>query len=140
MPRNYIRKGNRKSYSAEMLQEALSRINTGLPIKRCSRIFNIPCTTLRDHIKGRRGKQGSNAGGGGKGTALSSAEEIKLATCLRTMAKWGFGLSRCEVLDIVQKYVKDNNIKTPFRDDRPGEDWWLGFKKNINCLLKKPKP
>lgn len=141
MPRNYNRKTDRKKYSEEHFQEALSRIRSGeLGVKLCSRLYSIPGSTLRDHMKGRRGKLGSNKGGGGKGTALSKEEETNLATCLRTMSKWGFGLSRNEVLDIVQEYVKRNNIKTPFKNQRPGEDWWLGFKSRHNLSIKKPEP
>lgn len=42
------------------------------------------------------------------------------------MEKWGFGLSRTEVLDTVQNFVKQNKIVTNCIASRPGEDSFLG--------------
>jgi len=40
------------------------------------------------------------------------------------MEKFGYGLSRKEVLTLVGDYLNTNNILNPFN---PKEDWWLGF-------------
>lgn len=55
------------------------------------------------------------------------------------MEKWGFGLSRKEVLTIVGEYVTKNNIPNPFKNNIPGEDWFLKFKKRHNLSIKKPE-
>ena len=58
---------------------------------------------------------------------LSDKDEETIAMCVRLMGKWGFGVSRLELLDLVQQYVLSNGIPTRFKDGKPGEDWYLGF-------------
>ncbi|KAG5870973.1 hypothetical protein JTB14_006700 [Gonioctena quinquepunctata] len=53
------------------------------------------------------------------------------------MNRWGFGLMRKELLDTVQQYVQSNQLKTPFKDGRLGEDWYLSFSKRHRLSLKK---
>lgn len=53
------------------------------------------------------------------------------------MEKWGFGLSRLEVINLVAEYVKQNDIQTPFKNGIPGEDWFLNFKKRQGLSIKK---
>lgn len=54
-----------------------------------------------------------------------------------TMKKWGFRLTRKEVLDLVQRYVRRNHLVTVFKDGRSGEDWFLNFKQRHGLSLKK---
>lgn len=55
----------------------------------------------------------------------------------RTTEKWGFGLSRTEILDLVADYVNSNNINPPFKDGIAGEDWFLNLKKRQKIFCKK---
>ena len=56
------------------------------------------------------------------------------------MEKWGFGLSRKEVLQIVADYVKENQINiNKFKDGMPGEDRFLSLIVDITYLLKNPR-
>lgn len=55
------------------------------------------------------------------------------------MEKWGFRLSRFEVMEIVAKYVRINKIKTPFKNNIPGPDWFINFCKR-HQLIKKVQP
>lgn len=55
------------------------------------------------------------------------------------MSKWGFGLSRKEILNSVQLYVQQNNLQTPFKDGKPGEDWFINFSKRNRLSIKKPE-
>lgn len=55
------------------------------------------------------------------------------------MEKWGFGLSRLEVLDVVRDFVISNGLETPFKNGTPGEDWFLAFKKRHSLSIKKPQ-
>jgi hypothetical protein len=73
----------------------------------------------------------------GRRTALSSEDEIRLANCIRTMEK--FGLSRREVIEAVKIFVETNNMKSPFKNNIPGEEWLLKFKSRHNLSIKKPQ-
>lgn len=132
MVRKYIRQSNRgKGYTAESLKAALSAIKSGpMTLYPANKVFNIPIATLHDHFKGRRGQKSSSYG---RPQDILQQEEEKLAKDLRVMEKWGFGLSRKEVLQTVADYVKENNIKTQFKD------WFLNFKRRHNLSIKKPQ-
>ena len=63
----------------------------------------------------------------GKRTVLTSKQEEELADCLIVLAEWGWGFIKEEVKDIIQEFVKENGIETPFIDGRPNRDWLCGF-------------
>ena len=52
----------------------------------------------------------------GKQIVLTSKQEEELADCLIVLAEWGWGFSKEEVKDIIQEFVKENGIETPFID------------------------
>jgi hypothetical protein len=109
-------------------------------VKRATARYNIPRSTLRDHLKGRRGKvTGSSRGGAGRGTALSADVENLLAKSISTLAKNGFGLTKTEVQDLVAEYLKKTGIQSRFKNNRPGNDWWLAFKSRYKLSIKKPE-
>ncbi|KAE9523029.1 hypothetical protein AGLY_016660 [Aphis glycines] len=85
---------------------------------------------------GRRGMKSESMG---RPTALETATESKLAGLLKVINKYGYGLSRKEVLNLVGNYVISCNIKTPFRNGYPDEDWWFGFSKRQQLSIKKPQ-
>lgn len=144
MVRTYIRKTQRRNYTTEQLNEALQQCRSNImTLSACSKAYNIPRETLRDHLSGRRGMHQNErqpVGGGGRPTVFSHEQEHQLAECLRTMSRNGFGLSRMEIFDIVQQYVQRQNLVTPFKKGRPGEDWWLKFKKRHQLTIRKPEP
>lgn len=55
------------------------------------------------------------------------------------MSKWGFGLLKEEIKDVIQEYVIQNNIKTPFTDNKPGDDWFIAFRDRHFLSVKKPE-
>ncbi|XP_071056436.1 jerky protein homolog-like [Onthophagus taurus] len=121
MVRNYVRKSTIGSgYSQETLTIAVDLIKSGsLSTYRASKIYKIPKNTLADHVKGRR--------------------VTSLADCICCLEKWGFGLTRKEIIKIVADYVRVNNIKTQFKNGIPGEDWFLNFKRRHNLSLTTPQ-
>nr|CAI5868906.1 unnamed protein product [Callosobruchus analis] len=73
-------------------------------------------------------------------TKINEKPQDFLAFFIKTLAKWGFGLSRKEILELVGDFVCKNDIKTPFKNGLPGEDWFLNFKKRHNLSIRKPEP
>src|SRR5258705_9168362 len=86
--------------------------------------------------------------GSGRKPVLPMQCEIELATCLSTMARWGFGLTREEVKQQVQVWIQTNKEKqsefgikladNPFKDDCPGDDWLRSFMERHKLSSKKP--
>lgn len=138
MVRNYKRKTNRgAAYSKEQLKAAVNDVATGkMGLKKASSLYKIPRSTLRDHVKGRRGMKSGTLG---RCSDIAFKEEKKIAEGIKTMEKWGFGLSRSEVLENVAHFVKQNKIKTQFKDGYPGADWFINFRKRHRLSIKKPQ-
>jgi len=55
------------------------------------------------------------------------------------MEKWGFGISRTEVLETISRYVNDNKIRTPLRGGVPADEFVYPFHKTHKLSLKKPQ-
>jgi hypothetical protein len=55
------------------------------------------------------------------------------------MEKWGFGLSKREVLETIGRFVNENKIPTPFGGGVPGVDFFIHFKRMHKLSLKKPQ-
>jgi len=75
----------------------------------------------------------------GRNTALGPELEQKLANLLKIIVKYGHGLLRKEVLNLVSKYINANSIVSPFKNGYPNQDWWLGFSSRHKLSLKKPQ-
>lgn len=138
MVRNYKRK-REKAYSEEDLVVAVQAVNENLMTQlEASEAFKIPRSTLQLHLEGckwRDSKQQAAA----RSPTFPEEEEVVIADCLKVMAKWGFGLTRNEVLNTIQAYVQQNQIQTPFTDDRPGEFWFSRFVKKHHLSLRMPE-
>ncbi|XP_047022265.1 tigger transposable element-derived protein 2-like [Helicoverpa zea] len=136
MVSNYKRKTSKGSYSKEKLQEAAQAVRDGrLSGYKAAQIYNIPRMTIMDHAKNRRYKSNSL----GRSTALSRDVESKLASLLHSMEKYGFGLTKKEVLEMVGQYVRRNDLSTPFKNGTPGSAWFTAFKERHNLSVKKPQ-
>ena len=73
----------------------------------------------------------------GRQTAVSFREEKKTAECLKLMQKWGFGLSKKEVLETIGRYVNENKIHKPCRGGVHGDDFFICSKITHKLSLKK---
>lgn len=134
MPRTYKKKKIRK-YTAEDVEKAINEVkNEKVSIYAAAIKYNIPTTTLFDKVKE------NHCLNIGRPLAIPLEQEQKLANGLRIMEKWGFGLSRQETLELVKDYVEKNNLETPFKNNKPGTDWFINFKKRHQLSVKKPQP
>lgn len=144
MVRTYVRKTERgvgSKYSEEDLEKAIEDVKNGNRTTRgAATFYNIPRSTLKHRILGTRGKgftSRDGKGGGGVKSFLPAAEEEEIVNCIKVMDKNGFGLSRHEVLDLVQLYIRQNNIPCRFKEQRPGADWFISFRIRHGLSIKK---
>ncbi|RVE39998.1 hypothetical protein evm_015352 [Chilo suppressalis] len=138
MPRNYVRKTDNASYPLEKLLEAVKAVKSGrLSGYEASKHYGIPRSTIINRVYDRKGLKSSTLG---RATVLSREVEEDFVKKLRVMEKYGFGLTRKELLETVGQYVSVNLVKNPFKNGVPGEDWFLSFKKRHELSIKKPQP
>lgn len=140
MPRNYVRKTNGPVYSKEDLINAVNYIqNRNKSYREAKNFYHVPILVISQRINGR--KTSLDSSGRGRKTALSADLESKIVECLVARARAGYPCDKEELLNLIQEYVKPQNLKTPFVGDRPGEDrYYLFLKRHDNVLsLKKPE-
>lgn len=139
MPRQYKRKKPACSYTVEQIEEACEAVHSRrMTYRQAQNHYKVNRSVIYQRLLGR--KTSMNKIGGGRPPALSTEIENQLAQCILARAEWGYPVDREELLDIVKDYVTVNNIKTPFTNNRPGEDWYLSFmKRRGNLSLKRPE-
>ncbi|KAH9632257.1 hypothetical protein HF086_002892 [Spodoptera exigua] len=59
--------------------------------------------------------------------ALGVDGEKKVVEWLLNISKSGFPVKKQELLDTVQKIIRDGEFKNNFKDDRPGQKWFKKF-------------
>ena len=109
-------------WSDATLKAAISVVEAGGNIKTTARYFDIPPSSLADHVYGKTLSRKK-----GPPIVLSEEEERALKAYMIKMQEIGHPLSmqqlRLKVATIVQERV------TPFRDGIPGDSWIKWFKK-----------
>ncbi|XP_045501117.1 uncharacterized protein LOC123698513 [Colias croceus] len=114
-------------YARESLQQALKEIRDGqISIREAARKYTIPRCTIQDRLSGRRTDEIKKQG---PEPVLGKQGEEKVVKWLINIAKCGFPVKKQELLDTVQKILKDLKMPNPFKDDRPGQTWYLNFLK-----------
>ena len=68
---------------------------------------------------------------------LKKDEEQRLIDWCLHMARIGYGRTRGEFLDVVQRIIQKDERPTPFKDSRPGKDWYYQFLKRHPELVEK---
>lgn len=136
MVRKYTRKTTSK-YSKETLGVAAAAVrDKRMTLVESARFYGIPKTTVFRHVSGSSGIKSSS---GGRSTAIPLEVESRMASNIKTMEKWGYGLSKKEIIFAMEQYLKNNSIKTPFKDNVPGDDYFLNFKRRHGLSQKKPQ-
>jgi hypothetical protein len=59
----------------------------------------------------------------GRQPVFSVEQEKLILEVIFAMSDSGFGLNIQSLMDVVQNFVKELKLKTPFKNDRPGIDW-----------------
>ncbi|XP_065085084.1 jerky protein homolog-like [Ochlerotatus camptorhynchus] len=137
MVRHYVKKRLPAAYTKETLLEAVQAVRSKrFTLYSAAKYYKIPKTTLCNRVHGKRGVKSST---GGRPTALPLEVEARLATNIKTMEKWGFGLSKPEIVSAIEQHVKKTGLKTPFKDSVPGDDFFVNFKRRNQLSQKKPQ-
>lgn len=104
---------------------AVQAVNEGLSLRKASRDFNVPLSTLSNKVKGKvpmTRKMGPQ-------TILSKEEESLLVSWIHAYAKKGFPVKRQTLIETVGDVVKEDGRETPFTDGTPGRKWFSAFMK-----------
>ena len=135
MPKKYERK-YKQTWTEDQISQAITEIKSGGSIRGVAKKFSINESTIRSRSE-RKQISGISFIGSRRPTVFSKEIENQLATCIKKMCSVGFSPTINEVKKLVQEYVKDHNISTPFADNMPGKAWFNGFMSRNKILLKK---
>ena len=124
-----------QNYTQEFCSEVQEAIKKGMSMRKASKHFKIPYTTVHRWVNNPDLKVGA-----GRPTALSQEAEELIIVALETLASWGHSQDRDQLKDIVQSFVLATGIATPFTNGRPGPDWCKGFEERWAHRLKRRKP
>lgn len=124
-----MRTCNRQSWTEESMTKAIDAVkNDEMGIKKASRAFNVPITTLRRRARGKnkRVRYGEKDLGGRK-PILYAALEKDLTDYLIKMEMF-FGLRLDDVRRLAYQLAKQNGlIQQDDGKERLGPDWAKGF-------------
>ena len=133
MPRNYVKK--RIPVKEDSLKKAQDEVKAGrMSINFASKHFAVPKTTLLSRLKNPHQVRV------GRPTALSTEDEKYIVLAIQYCSDLGWPIGKDQVLDMVQEYVKIIKLKTPFTLDRPGDEWYLSFRKRYKTEVSLRKP
>ena len=136
MPKKYIRKSTKNNWSDGQLAAAMHAIKQGqLSIRGASMKFNIPKSTLHDHLSGTSSKRY-----GGPPTVLTASEEKEIVRSCLVMQEFGFPLHKELVSRVVRDFLADRDRASLFRNGIPGSAWWSGFfRRHPELVQRKPE-
>lgn len=140
MVRNYKRKrpDNPRYTETDLVNAVNDVLNKNKTFRQAQQAYNIPIAVIYHRIKGRRNPIAIMSAG--RRPALPSDVEKNVANCLIARARMGWPVDEDELRGLVRDYVISKGLKTPFKDNTPGHDWYLGFmKRHQNLSLKKPE-
>lgn len=139
MPRKYVKKRQESAYTLEDLLKAVSDVKEKRKTYReASNFYSIPVSVIFNRIKGR--KIPLDKMGAGAPTCLPSRIENHIVNCIIARSRIGYPCDKEELFNLVGQYAEQSNLKTRFKNNKPGEEWYRAFMKRHPTLsLKKPE-
>lgn len=116
-------------------KHAIQDVKNGRRTTRWAALFyGIPRSTLKHYVLGTQGRGSTSGDGRGDGSVISLLKSTKeeIASCIRIMERTGLGLSREVIMDLVQSYIRQNNLETRFKNQRSDKDWFIFLEKGIS--------
>ena len=142
MPRTYVRKTARASYTEETLKEALQKVAHGSSLKSVEKEYGISSRTLRRHRDGNVKNPGSIKLGYFT-PDLSNEQEKELVLHIQIMEKRLFGLTTKDLQRLAFEFAEQLKAKHRFNMETKmaGVDWLSGFLVRHPMLsIRKPEP
>ncbi|XP_063911278.1 uncharacterized protein LOC135128298 [Zophobas morio] len=139
MPRNRPRTTTKAQWSKEDLENAIQAVRNGESIRKASKKFSIPFSTLQERIKKNLPITGPSLG---RHSTFSSEEEKSMAENIKLLAKLFYGLNPLEVRRAAYVYAEKHNIQHRFNKVKQlaGKDWLYGFlKRNPSITIRQPE-
>lgn len=126
----------KKNYTPEQMMEAIKRARNGTKPTVAARECGVPRVTLLNKLNG---KSPLNCSMGPK-TILTTNEENILAEWIIAMNNQHMPVTKTQLLDSVQRIIKDKKQETPFKNNRPGEKWYeLFLKRHPQISVRTPQ-
>ena len=113
-----LQRGSYRQWDDVNMQNAMIAVEKGEPVRRAAEMFNVPKSTLHDHITGKV-MFGARSG---PDPYLSLEEEEELASFLVQTAKIGYPHTKKQILSLVQQIVDSKEIDTTVSNG-----WWERF-------------
>lgn len=137
MVRNYVRK-TVKSYTEDDILAAIECVHDSedhRSQREIARSFKIGWSTFHKRLKNPNSAHGS-----GRTPVLTDEDEKYLIEAILHVASFGWPTDKEQVCLMVKSYVDIKGMKTPFKDNKPGHEWYQGFLKRHEAKLSIRKP
>ena len=113
-------------YSREALEKAIKAVKEhGMTCSGAAKDFGVPRKTLSDHVSGRS----TLTRKAGRECNIPIDIENAIVDKVIMAGRAGFPTTKSQFLLKVSTVVKRLGLKTQFKDDLPGKDYWYGLKK-----------
>lgn len=140
MVRNYMRKKpiTQRYSEADLVNAVHDVINHNKSYREAQAAYNVPIAVIYHRIKGR--KNPLKVSTGGRHSVLPENVEMTIESCLKARSRMGWPCDRKELCSLVGDYVTSKELKTPFKNNIPGYDWYANFmKRHPSLAFKKPE-
>lgn len=115
------------AYEIDQIIKAASEVSQGVPLSTAAKNHHVPRTTLRRYVQEGGSIKFKKMG---RPPVLTKQEEQMLVLWIASVAEAGFPVTKEDLLDSVQKLLKELGRENDFIDDRPGRAWY-------ECFLKR---
>ncbi|XP_026669809.1 uncharacterized protein LOC113464416 [Ceratina calcarata] len=134
--KNQKKKDKRKQYSSDDVQKALDAVNKGLSYREAAKKFGVPATSIHRALQHPKKLNSRH----GPAPILSTEVEKEIIHWILYRAERDYPVSKTELLDSVQAYIRRLKIQTPFTNDRPGRHWYENFRqRHQQITLRTPQ-
>lgn len=141
MPRVFQNKNVRAQWSLDNAKLAIAAVRAGTSLKKASKDYAIPRTTLRRKLKLEMSGYEIKKVLGGP-SVLSHDQELQLVKVILDYEARLFGLTVSDIRRLVYQFCTRNKIKHPFNNIKQlaGEDWASAFlKRHPTLSVRKPE-